>query len=135
MRPSTFKNGGLSRALESREVEELAGTNGQWAETHTSGVSPRGAMFSPHGNCVRGSSRSSVALPEAGSSWPLCLSVPLYDHSTGCASAREEALAANRLLWSVGGQWVCTKLESPGDPSCSRTLYLQRPGVGLSGPV
>lgn len=37
------------------------------SDSHTSGISPRGAIFSPHGNCVRGysRSRSGEALPEA----------------------------------------------------------------------
>lgn len=42
-------------------------------ETHTSRISPRDAIFCPHGNCVRGRSRSrsSEARPEAGMERPL----------------------------------------------------------------
>lgn len=38
------------------------------SDSHTSGISPRDAIFSPHGNCIRGYSYSwsSEALPEAG---------------------------------------------------------------------
>lgn len=38
------------------------------SDSHTSGISPRGAIFSPHGNCVRrcSGSQSSEVRPEAG---------------------------------------------------------------------
>lgn len=48
MRPSTFKNGGLSRALESREVEGLAGANGTVGrDTHLRSLTSRRHVQSP----------------------------------------------------------------------------------------
>lgn len=53
----------------SHRVDARKGNEGiRTSDSHTSRTSPRGAIFSPHGNCVRGCSRSpsSDALPEAG---------------------------------------------------------------------
>lgn len=70
---------------------EESGSNGGERDTegirtrdsHTSGISPRGAIFSPHGNCVRRYSRSqsSEARPEAGMERPRLLA-PLSARGT-----------------------------------------------------
>lgn len=84
----------MRRDVPNTREEELRSSSGRGergtegirtSDSHTSGISPRGAIFSPHGNCVRRYSRSqsSEAQPEAGDGatpafWPLCLAPALY---------------------------------------------------------